>query len=97
MRRTNIYLEDRQLAGLRAIAERRGESVAGLIRSVLDEWLSEHGVRPIGPDEWERRFDALLAGRRADSRERGLDEPAVDREVLAAMREVREARAARRR
>ncbi len=97
MQRTNIYLEDRQLASLRALAERRGESVASLVRNALDRWLAEQGVRTIDQGEWERRFDALLARRRARAAERGLEEAAVEREVMAAVREVREARAAGRR
>ena len=97
MRRTNIYLEEQQLASLRALAERRGESVASLVRDALDQWLAEQGVRPIRRDEWERRFDVLLSRRRAGAAEQGLDEATVEREVMAAVREVRGARAASRR
>lgn len=97
MQRTNIYLDERQLALLKSLAERRGESVATLVRNAVDEWLTEQGAHEIEPEEWERRFDALLARRSASAREHGLDEKTVDREVMAAVREVREARAASRR
>ena len=94
MQRTNIYLEERQLASLRALAERRGESVAALVRDALDQWLAQQGVRTIDEREWERRFDSLLARRRKGAAELGLDEETVEREVMAAVREVRGARAA---
>ena len=97
MRRTNIYLDDSQLATLRALAERRGEPVAVLVRRALDEWLAGQSVAVIGEDEWERRFALLLARRRANAEERGLDESSVEHQVAIAVREVREARAARRR
>lgn len=94
MHRTNIYLEERQLRALRAIAESRGESVAALIRGVLDQWLAKQEVEILDQDEWERRFDDLLARGRLRARERGLTEADVEDEVALA---VREARAARRR
>lgn len=97
MKRTNIYLEERQHESLRRLAEQRGVSVAALTRAALDDWLAQQGVRPIGRDEWERRFDELLGRRRARAEELGLEEVSVEREVMAAIREVREARAARRR
>ena len=92
MKRTNIYLEERQLATLRAVAESRGESVAALIRGALDEWLSDQGIKVLDQSEWERRFDGLLARGRGRARERDLDEAGVERDVVQAIREVRAAR-----
>lgn len=92
MRRTNIYLEDRQLTALKAVAESRGESVAALIRGALDKWLADQGVEVLGKDEWERRFDSLLSRRRSRARQEKFAEPDVEREVALAVQEVRAAR-----
>jgi Ribbon-helix-helix protein, copG family len=96
MQRTNIYLSDSQLARLRGVAERRGDTVAALVREAVDEWLERNGVRAVEPDEWSQRFETLLS-RRA----RAADSPAwtqeeVERDVTEAVAEVRRSRAARR-
>jgi Ribbon-helix-helix protein, copG family len=97
MRRTNIYLSDEQLAALRAVASERDVPVAALVRQAVDAWLESEGVRVLPEDEWQRRFDALL--RRRDEVAAGLEvsEEDVERDVMEAVREVRRARAARRR
>jgi hypothetical protein len=97
MRRTNIYLDDDQLELLRNLGERRGEPVAVLVREAVDEWLRAQGARRVSEDEWQRRFDELLRRRDRIARERGFDEAEVERDVMAAVRDVRRARAARRR
>ncbi len=97
MQRTNIYLSEEQLDALRRLAERRGEPVAQLVREALDEWLASQNVRPIREDEWSRRFGDVLARRKKLANERGWTEEEVERDVTAAVREVRKARAARRR
>jgi Ribbon-helix-helix protein, copG family len=97
MKRTNIYLDDEQLELLRGLGERRGEPVAVLVREAVDEWLRAQGARRVREDEWQRRFDALLRRRDRIARERGFDESDVERDVMAAVREVRRARTARRR
>lgn len=92
MIRTNIYLDEEQLGALRALSESRGEPVAALVRQAVDGWLAENGVRPIPADEWERRFDDLLS-RRARVARRVKPAPArVERDVSAAVAEVRSAR-----
>lgn len=96
MRRTNIYLSDAQLATLQALGDQRGVPMSELIRQAIDEWLEAQGVRVLGEDEWARRFDALVA-RRNVGQGRSPSPAAVDRDVAAAVREVRRARAARRR
>lgn len=97
MRRTNIYLEEQQVDTLRRLGEQRGVPVAGLVREAIDAWLESQGVRVIDEDEWGRRFDALLARRDRIAREQGFPADDVERDVLAAVREVRRARTARRR
>lgn len=97
MRRTNIYLEEQQVDTLRRLGEQRGVPVAGLVREAIDAWLESQGVRVIDEDEWGRRFDALLARRDRIAREQGFSADDVERDVLAAVREVRRARTARRR
>jgi Ribbon-helix-helix domain len=97
MRRTNIYLEEDQLATLQALGERRGVPVARLVREAVDKWLEAQGVRRVSRDEWERRFDALLERRNRIWEELDVTEEEVERDVARAVREVRSARAARRR
>jgi len=97
MQRTNIYLDERQLHGLRNLAERRGRPVAALVREAIDDWLGAQGVSVVPEDEWQRRFDELLARRHDRDRTSGAKPEAVDQDVQAAVREVRRARAARRR
>jgi hypothetical protein len=97
MKRTNIYLDDEQLELLRSVGERRGEPVAVLVREAVDAWLSAQGARRVPEDEWQRRFAALLERRSRMADERGFDESEVERDVMEAVREVRRARAARRR
>jgi hypothetical protein len=99
MKRTNIYLEDRQLDLLGRVAEAEDSTVAALVRMAVDDWLVRRRVRAVPEDAWARRLRALLERRKA----RGAAAPdapsagAVDRDVAAAVREVRRARRARRR
>ena len=96
MRRTNIYLDERQVEALRRLGERRGVPVAALVREAVDAWLDGQGVRIVGEDEWQQRFDALLRRRTQVAAELGASDEAVERDVARAVRAVREARAARR-
>jgi hypothetical protein len=97
MKRTNIYLDDEQLELLRELGRRRGAPVAELVREAVDDWLRANGARRLSEDEWQQRFGALLERRDRIAQERGFEEAAVERDVMAAVREVRRARAARRR
>jgi hypothetical protein len=95
MKRTNIYLSEDQLTTLQALGDQRGQPVAELVRQAVDEWLRSQGVSVLDEDQWVRRFGSLL-GRGAGKR-RPTSSAAVDRDVAAAIREVRRGRAARRR
>ena len=97
MRRTNIYLDDRQHRLLRVLADARGEPVAALVREAVDAWLQSQGVKELGEEDWRRRFEALLERRRKIWSELDISEEELERDVSAAVREVREARAAARR
>jgi predicted DNA-binding protein len=97
MRRTNIYLDEEQLESLRGLSDRRGEPVASLVREAIDQWLAAQRVRRIPEDEWQRRFSALLERRTRIADEQGFSQEEVDHDVMEAVREVRRARAARRR
>jgi len=97
MKRTNVYLSDDQLETLRRLGVLRGRPVAELVREAVDAWLEAQGVRPLPDDEWERRFDALLERRRQTAADEAFEEAHVEQDVMDAVREVRKARAARRR
>ena len=97
MKRTNIYLPDEQLSLLRRVSESRGRPVAGLVRDAVDSWLAAQGVRAIPKDEWQARFDSLVARRQRIAERRGFIEDDVVRDVDRAVSEVRRKRAARRR
>ncbi|SRR5713226_6027668 len=97
MKRTNVYLDERQLSVLRSLGERRGQPVAELIRSAVDDWLGRQGVVPIPEDEWGERFEQLLTRRRRVAEELGVDERRIQHDVDQVVREVRKARAAGRR
>jgi hypothetical protein len=97
MQRTNIYLADTQIDTLRRLAEQRGVPVAELVREAVDSWLQAQGVQPIDEDEWSKRFESLLSRRRAVAANASTAQAAVERDVAAAVRDVRRARAARRR
>lgn len=88
VQRTNIYLEDRQLSVLRRLGEQEGRSVAELVRAAVDDFLRARGATLIEPDEWQARFDRLLARRSA--RPQPTDPTQVERDVAGAVREVRE-------
>ena len=97
VRRTNIYLDDADLRALRSVGDLQGRSVAELVREAVAEWLVKHGVRRVDDDEWQRRFGELLEERRKIAVASDRDPEEIERDVVEAIREVREARAARRR
>lgn len=92
MRRTNIYLDDRQLEVLRQLSGDRGRPIAALVREAVDGWLEAQGAQPVAPEEWGRRFAALLERRRSLAAAGGFDADAAERDVLEAVREARAAR-----
>jgi predicted DNA-binding protein len=97
MERTNIYLDERELASLRAVSRSTGRPVAALVREAVDTWLDQHGVVEIAEDEWSRRFKALLDRRGRLAAAERWSPDSVDADVRAAVAEVRSSRAARRR
>jgi len=94
MKRTNICLDEEQLKLLRDLGQLRDEPVASLVREAVDSWLEAQGARRLSDDEWQRRFEALLDRRDRLAEERGFGEEQVERDVKAAVREVRRPRAA---
>jgi Ribbon-helix-helix protein, copG family len=97
MRRTNIYLAEDQIRALQALSDRRGAPMAELVREAIDEWLKSQGVQVLDEDEWAKRFETLLARRRAVGKRRSPSPTELDRDVAEAIREVRRTRAAGRR
>ena len=95
MKRTNIYLEERQLAILADLAKAEGSSSAAMVREAVEAWIQARGVRKLPEDEWRRRFGEFLERRRAIAAQLNLKQEDVDREVAEAVREVRRARRAR--
>ncbi len=45
MQRTNIFLTEKQIAALKALAEKTGLSYSELIRRAIDEYLARHAKR----------------------------------------------------
>ena len=64
-------------------------------RKAVAQWFRSGTVRPIPEDESRSRFTELLAERTQLARERGWTESEVERDVTAAVREVRIARTRR--
>ncbi|MGI8683333.1 MAG: hypothetical protein ACR2JO_14650 [Mycobacteriales bacterium] len=93
VRRTNIYLGERQLDLLRRFGAQRDEPVAGLVRRVVDEWLARRGARALGKDEWQQRVDTLIARRATVARTGHVDAERVAADVADAVAEVRAERA----
>jgi hypothetical protein len=81
------------------LAAFRGRSLGGLVDEALGEWLATRGIRlsPVRDDEWRRRLQAFFQHRRVLAEERGWTDQEVQSDVDAAVKEAREARAARRR
>jgi hypothetical protein len=77
----------------------QGRSLGGLVDEALGEWLATRGIRlsPVRDDEWRRRLEAFVERRRVLAEEHGWTDQEVQSDVDAAVKEVREARAARRR
>jgi hypothetical protein len=81
------------------VAAFRGRSLGGLVDEALDEWIASRGIRlsPVRDDEWRRRLAAFIERRRVLAEERGWTADDSQSDVDAAVKEVRGARAARRR
>lgn len=97
MQRTNIYLDEQQMTALRQLADQRGLPMAVLVRQAVDAWLAGQGVRVITEDEWQQRFARLIDRRGSVATKGRFDAALVASDVAAALKEVRETRAARRR
>ena len=97
MERTNIYLDEREIAALRMLSRRTGRPVAALVREAVDAWLVAQGVRVVPEDEWSRRFAELLGRRGRLAAAKGWTEEGVAPDVERAVAEVRRSRAAGRR
>jgi hypothetical protein len=96
MRRTNIYLDDEELAALQLLGRRQGRPVAALVREAIDAWLTSQGVSRVDDDEWARRFGALLDRRRQAATVGRWRQVDVERDIADAIGEVRSDRAASR-
>jgi len=97
MERTNIYLDEREVAALRTLSRRTGRPVASLVREAVDAWLETQGVRVVPEDEWSRRFAELLGRRGRLAAAEGWADEQVAPDVARAVAEMRGSRAAGRR
>jgi hypothetical protein len=87
MRRTNIFLADEQLDGLRTLSALRGESVATVVRDAVDHYLELNLDR----EAVVSRVDDILA--RLSARVPATIEPGeIERDITLAREEVRTAR-----
>ena len=96
MKRTNIYLDDDDLAALQMVGRRQGRPVAELVREAVDAWLEGQGVRRVSEDDWAARFGQLMGRRRRLAADGGWTAENVEHDVERAIAEVRRNRAARR-
>jgi len=87
VRRTNIFLAEEQLDGLRTLAALRGESVATVVRDAVDRYLEQQLDR----EEVISRLDNALArlGARVPT---AIDASEIERDITLAREEVRAAR-----
>lgn len=93
--RTNIYLDKGQLLGLKTLGRARKQSVAELVRQAVDDLLQKEDIQsgPRAPADWEElwsQWDKLIEKRDRVQKEKGFSPEEVDRDVMAAVREVRE-------
>jgi hypothetical protein len=88
MKRTNIYLDDRQLRMLKHLAVEEGNSFTELVRRAIAEFLER---RSQSPHDWDKRLRQLLTALR---RRAGRYQPAeIEADVTAAVKESRRRRA----
>ena len=92
MERTNIYLDEREVAALRMLSRRTGRPVAALVREAVDSWLDGQGVHVVAEDEWSRRFGELLGRRGRLAAAERWTEDQVEADVARAVAEVRGSR-----
>src|SRR5262245_51961804 len=97
MKRTNIYLDEAQLDRLTRYARSRGLATAEAVREAVEEYLVARDVKAVAGDEWQRRLDALGERRGHAAKDAGWTQDEVDRDVSAAVDEVRGGKRARRR
>jgi hypothetical protein len=92
MYRTNIYLDDEQLRGLKHLAAEERSSVAALVRRAVDRYLAERFGQSA---DWGERFDALVA-RIQQRMTADVTPEEIEADIAAARAEVRQARQAAR-
>ena len=71
MKRTTILADEKLIIGLKDLAQRRGTTVAGLVRDVLEEYVAKHrprgqipsfaGIGDSGRRDVSGRVDEMLA------------------------------------
>ncbi len=88
MKRTNIYLDEKELRALKHIAVEEGLSFTELVRRALS--IFTEAYRKEGLPPWEERMESLVN----QVRERAGSFPAAEteRDISAASAEVRSAR-----
>jgi metal-responsive CopG/Arc/MetJ family transcriptional regulator len=94
MKRTNIYLDEKEFKLLKHIAVEEGRSFSDLVRQALRQFLQDYRVRPaphrIPKQEWESRLEALL--RRVQERTAKTKAEEIEEDITKASQEVRLAR-----
>jgi len=75
VQRTNVYLDEDQIRGLKHLAAEQGLSLAELVRQAVDRLLAGQGE--LDPS-WQERLDRLVARVRSrlpqDARVEGIEE-----------------------
>lgn len=91
MQRASFSIDEADLAALRRLAEREGQSLSDVVREAIGQFLR---TRDGDDGEWQLAFDRLVQRMRARL-PAGISEDEAERDVTAAREDVRRLHRAR--
>ena len=83
---SGLQLPEAQAKSLERLAAARGVAVTTLVQEAVDFWLQHQGSVD---EEWQRRFDELMARRREVAERLRVTDEGVERDVVGATDEAR--------
>lgn len=78
------------------LAKIRSQTIENVLVEAVDAWLTAQGIRLVRDDEWRRQFGEFLARRSDLADQNKWTDEEIEADIAAAVKEVREGRAARR-